>query len=214
MKRIILFLSISAIYFSSCTKTADSSTSGINFQLKAANSAINGAGIVWSAGTAGVASAKIESKKKDSTYIEFKQDTNIQIDLFGTLSITGVIIPVGTYYNNTCKLELQVLSNKPALFLEGIYTAGGIATPVSFEVAVPVTIKSTKEIIEISKGVIQYNAITTIALTTLSTDVTEAEMKAAVRTGGKIIISRTSNDGIYFKMLANLAKNQVIEFKQ
>ncbi len=214
MKRAIIYLCISAVYFMSCTKSTDSSNSTINFQLKAANSPVNGAGIVWSAGTAGVATAKIESKKKDSGYVEFRVEPNTQIDLFGVLSISNVTIPVGTYYNNTCRLELQAMNNKPSLFLDGIYTAGGVSTPVSFEAAVPITIKSTKEIIEIAKGISTYNALTTLSLITLTTNVTEAEMKAAVRTGGKIIIARTSNDGIYFKMLANLAKNQVIEFKQ
>jgi hypothetical protein len=107
MKRIIVFLSVAAIYFSSCTKSTDNTNASVSFQLKAANSPVNGAGIVWSAGTAGVALAKIESKKKDSGYVEFSISPNTQIDLFGSLTLNGVSIPVGTYYNNTCRLELQ-----------------------------------------------------------------------------------------------------------
>ncbi len=212
MKTITLSFLSSLIFLSSCTKEVTTGSS-INFQLKAFTSPVSGALIVWTTGTAGVSSAKVEAKKNDSTYVEFTSEPNIQVDLFGTINISKVAIPVGAYQNVTFRTALKSMDSKPSLFLDGIFTAGGIATPISFKVDSTISIKSAKELIEIGATNSNYTAITSLALNTLTTDVTEANLKVATRTDGKIIISRVSNDNIYFKMLANLAKNQLIEFK-
>src|SRR5205085_8887757 len=58
MKKIILVLFIAPLFFASCVKDAATGTATVSFQLKAATSAVNGAGIVWTIGTAGVANTK------------------------------------------------------------------------------------------------------------------------------------------------------------
>ena len=212
MKTVLLSFFAGIVFLTSCTKEATTSSS-ITFQLKAFTSPVSGAQIVWTSGTASVSRAKIEAKKNDSSYVEFIAEPNIQVDLFAAIDISKVSIPLGTYRNVTFRTELKSLSSKPSLFLEGIYTAGGVATPISFKVDSTISIKSVKELIEINATNSNYTAITSLTLNTLTTDITEANLKAATRTDGKIIISRISNDLIYFKMLANLAKNQIIEFK-
>jgi hypothetical protein len=211
------FLTLSAttlfvLFFASCVKDAGTGSSSITFQLKAAVSPVNGAAITWTAGSAGVASTKIEAKKNDSTAIEFKSDPNTQVDLFGTVSISNIAIPSGTFRNVEFRSELQPLISKPSLHLEGTYTAGGVTTPISFDVSTAVTVKSKRDSIVIAAGTNSYTAITTVGLLTLTQDVTEADLKAADRTSGKIIISATANVAVYNKMLANLAKPQVIDF--
>jgi len=200
------------LFFSSCVKDAGTGNATISFQLKAAVSPVNGAAITWTAGSAGVASAKIEAKKNDSTQVEFKSDPNAQVDLFGAISITNVAIPAGTFRHVEFRSELQPLSSKPSLHLEGTYTAGGVTTPISFDVNTAVTIKSERDSIVIAGSSSSYTALTTIGLVTLTQDVTEADLKAADRTSGKIIISSTANIPVYTKMLANLAKTQVVDF--
>ncbi len=212
MKTAFLSLFASIIFLTSCTKEATTGSS-ITFQLKAFTSPVSGAQIVWTSGTAGVSRAKIEAKKNDSSYVEFTSEPNIQVDLFAAIDISKVTIPLGTYRNVTFRTDLKSLSSNPSLLLNGIYTAGGVATPISFKVDSTLTIKSVKELIEISATNTNYTAITSLTLNTLTTDITEANLKAATRTDGKIVISRVSNDLIYFKMLANLAKNQIVEFK-
>ena len=201
------------LFFSSCVKDAGTGSSSVTFQLKAAVSPVNGAAITWTAGSAGVASTKIEAKKNDSTKVEFKSDPNAQVDLFGAVNITNVAIPSGTFRHVEFKLELQPLSSKPALHLEGTYTAGGVTTPISFDVNTAITVKSERDSIVIAGSTSSYTALTTIGLITLTQDVTEPDLKAADRTSGKIIISSSSNIFVYNKMLANLAKPQVIEFR-
>jgi hypothetical protein len=211
----LLSLSIVAstlLFFSGCVKDAGTGTATVNFQLKAAVSPVNGAAITWTAGSAGVASTKIEAKKNDSTAVEFKASPNAQVDLFGTVTISNVAIPSGTFRHVQFKTELQPLSSKPALHLEGTYTAGGVTTPISFDVNSSIVVRSERDSIVIAAGAGNYTALTTIGLITLTQDVTEPDLKAADRTGGKIVISATSNLAVYNKMFANLSKNQVIEF--
>jgi len=200
------------LFFSSCVKDAGTGTATVTFQLKAAVSPVNGAAITWTAGSAGVASTKIEAKKNDSTQVEFKSDPNAQVDLFGAISITNVAIPSGTFRHVEFRSELQPLSSKPSLHLEGTYTAGGVTTPISFDVNTAITIKSERDSIVIAGSSSSYTALTTIGLVTLTQDVTEPDLKAADRVSGKIVISSTSSIAVYTKMLANLAKTQVVEF--
>jgi len=200
------------LFFSSCVKDAGTGTATVTFQLKAAVSPVNGAAITWTAGSAGVASTKIEAKKNDSTQVEFKSDPNAQVDLFGAISITNVAIPSGTFRHVEFRSELQPLNSKPSLHLEGTYTAGGVTTPITFDVNTAITIKSERDSIVIAGSSSSYTALTTIGLVTLTQDVTEPDLKAADRVSGKIVISSTSSIAVYTKMLANLAKTQVVEF--
>lgn len=213
MKRITLAIATVAILiFSSCVKDAGTGTSTINFQLKALVSPVNGAAITWTAGTAGVVNTKIEAKKNDSTIVEFKASPNTQVDLFGTVNISNVAVPAGTFRRVEFSTELQPLSGgKPALHLEGTYTAGGVTTPISFDVNTNITVKSKRDSIVIAAAS-AYAASTSVGLVTLTQDVTEADLKVADRTSGKIIISSASNTAVYTKMFANLAKTQAVDF--
>ncbi len=212
MKNFTLLLFATVLFFSSCVKDAATGTSTINFQLKAATSAINGAGIVWSVGTAGVANAKIQAKKNDSSSVEFAAAPNAQVDLFSAVTISNVTVPTGTFRNVEFHSELKAINSKPSLHLEGNYTAGGVTTPVTFDVNTDITVKSKRDSIVIGATASTYTALTTVTLVTLTQDVTEAEMKVADRAAGKIVISATSSSTIYNKMLANLAKIQVVDF--
>ena len=213
MKTILLSFSAALVlFFTSCVKDAGTGTSTISFQLKAAVSPVNGAAITWTAGTAGVASTKIEAKKNDVA-VEFKADPNAQMDLFGAVSISNISIPSGTFRKVEFRSELQPMNSKPALYLEGTYTAGGVTTPIYFEVGTAVNVSAQKDSIVIVSASANYTALTTVGLITLTSDVTEADLKAATRVNGKIPISLGVNPFVYNKMLANLAKTQVIEFK-
>jgi len=214
MKTILLSLgSAMVLLLGSCAKDAGTGTANVSFQLKAAISPVNGAAITWTAGTAGVASTKIEAKKNDSTAVEFKADPSAQVDLFGAVSITNVSVPTGTYRHVEFWSELQPLNSQPSLFLSGTYTAGGVTTPISFSVGTAITVKAGIDSMVIASVSGNYTALTTLGLITLTQDVTEPDLKAATLTSGKIVISSTSNVAVYNKMLANLGKTQVCSFK-
>ncbi len=213
MKTLLLsFFAAFILFFSSCVKDAGTGTSSISFQLKAAVSPVNGAGIVWSAGTANVGVTKISARKNDVA-VEYTAEPKTLVDLFGLVSISNISIPSGTFRSVEFKSVLQPLNSKPALYLEGNYTAGGVTTPVYLEVGTEVTISAQRDSIVIASANANYTALTTLGLITLTSDVTEADMKAATRVNGKIPLSLGVNPLVYNKMLANLAKTQVIEFK-
>jgi hypothetical protein len=213
MKTALLSFSAAIIlFFASCVKDAGTGTSTINFQLKAAVSPVNGAGIVWSAGAANVATTKFEAKKNDVA-VEFKAEPKTLVDLFGLVSISNIAIPTGTFRSVEFKSILQPLNSKPALYLEGNYTAGGVTTPVYLEVGTEVVISAKRDSVVIASASTNYTALTTLGLITLTNDVTEADMKAAARVAGKIPLTLGVNPFVYNKILANLAKTQVIEFK-
>jgi hypothetical protein len=200
------------LLFTSCVKDAATGSASVSFQLKAATSAVNGAGIIWTAGNAGVANTKIEAKKNDSSSVEFKSSPNAHIDLFGAVSITNVSIPSGTFRNVEFRTELQPLDTGSALHLEGTYTAGGVTTPISFDVKTPIVVSSKRDSIVISATTASYTALTSLTLVTLTQNVTEADLKLADRVSGKIVISSTYSVAVYNKMLANLALPQVVDF--
>lgn len=62
-----------------------------------------------------------------------------------------------TYRNAIFRTELKSFSSKPSLFLDGIFTAGGVATPISFRVDSTISIKSVKELIEIGSTNSNYS---------------------------------------------------------
>jgi hypothetical protein len=174
MKKFTLSLTAAfVLFFASCVKDAGTGSSTINFQLKALVSPVNGAGITWTAGSAGVASTKIEA------------DPAAQIDLFGAVSISNISVPTGTFRHVEFHAELQPLNSKPSLHLEGTYTAGGVTTPISFDVNSAITVKSQRDSIVIAASA-TYTAATTVTLVTLTQDVTEADLKVADRTSGNI----------------------------
>ena len=102
-------------------------------------------------------------------------------------------------------------NNHAALRLEGIYTAGGVGTPIVFEVGTPIELKAGKDSITITNAS-SYLGLTTLTFALLTQGITEADLKAADKPGGKIILSASSNPGIYSKMLLNLDKCSAIEF--
>lgn len=214
MKQINMLLTgIALLLFSSCAKDPVAATSTIIFQLKAANSAVNGANINWTIGSAGVGATKIEVVKPDGSSAEFRTDPNVQLDLFGMSNVSNLNITGGTYRKVEFRSELSAFGGKPSLRMEGTFTAGGIATPIVLEIGTPVTVKSQIDSIIIAPVSSNYTAQTTINLPTLTTDVTEAELKVADRVSGKIILSASLNIATYNKVLTNLGKVQLISFK-
>ena len=210
LKTTIPFLA-AIILFASCVKNDTTATGSIVFQLKAITSSVQGAGIVWTIGTANVSEVKLEARKSDNSEIEYKSGADTFVNLFAPVTIAKVDVPKGTYKQLEFKSELAQSNSHASLRLEGTYTAGGVATPIVFEANTAIEISAKKDSISLESGA-TYTGLTTLTLNILTQGVTEADLKAADRTGGKIIISSNSNPGIYSKMLLNLQSCGVIDF--
>ena len=199
------------VFFTSCVKNDTTATGNVAFQLKALISPVQGASIVWTIGTASVTEVKLEARKADNSEIEYKSNANVQVDLFAPVNLASVAIPKGTYTHLEFRSELASANNHAALRLEGIYTAGGVGTPIVFEVGSPIELKAGKDSITITNAS-SYVGLTTLTFALLTQGITEADLQAADKPGGKIILSASSNPGIYSKMLLNLDMCSGIEF--
>jgi hypothetical protein len=199
------------VLFASCVKNDNTATAGIAFQLKALVSPVQGAGIVWTIGTANVTEVKIEATKSDNSEIEYKSSADTFINLFAPIILSTINVPKGVYHHLEFRSELASKNNHASLRLEGNYTGGGITTPVVFECGTALEIKAKKDSVTIGEGA-TYAGNTTMSLAVLTVGILEADMKAASQTGGKIIISSNSNPGLYAKMLLNLENCGIIDF--
>jgi hypothetical protein len=92
-----------------------------------------------------------------------------------------------------------------------VIPAGGSTTPIVFECGTALEIKAKKDSVTIGEGA-TYAGTTTLSLAVLTVGITEADLKAASQSGGKIIISANSNAGLYNKMLLNLETCGIIDF--
>jgi hypothetical protein len=195
---IVLFL-----FFAACTKTDNTSTVSVAFQLEALTSAVQGASIEWTAGTASVISVAVETKKEDNSEITFKAVADTFINLFAPVTFATVAIPTGNYKQLAFKTIFDRLRMHPALRLEGSYIAAGVSIPVIFEVNTLVELKAKKDTVSINNAG-TYRGSTTIDLSLLTKGIPESDLKAADKPSGTIILSSSSNPGIYSKMLLNL----------
>lgn len=209
------------VLFTNCKKEingSDANGSSFAFQVKAANpsTALNriaadlrtdgSATIQWTAGTATANLLKFEAKNA-SGEVEFKQNVQQTIDLFSASSVLGKLtVAPGTYSEVEFKAFLVPAGNNNALELNGTFTSGGTAVPVSFRVSSAVELKAEKANITVAAGS-AYSALNTLDLSQLAKGITEADLLGATRTGNTIVLSANSNSRLYSILLSNLGKH-------
>ncbi len=203
-------------FFASCKK--ENSQSSFKYKLTTTNRSnvvnrLESGNITWTAGYASANQVKFEAKNNSGTEVEYKTSVTQRIDLFASLaSAIGVItLPPGTYSEIEFKAELAPNNPDATLELNGTFTSGATTTPVIFTVNSALEIKTEKNNVVISDNA-SYTALTTFDLSRLTTGITEAMLNSAVKTSGKIIISASSNTGLYNMMLANLDDCDEVEF--
>lgn len=202
----------------SCKKESNNTSNGSNvsYQLLAADrsSQLGGttmegstlrtdATINWTSGFANVNELKFEAKNKDND-ISYRSGTDRRIDLFNPTATAGtILIPSGTYDQVKFKLELAPMNNEPALELDGNYNG----TPVILRVSQPIEIKGSQKNVTVTDNN-GYTAITDLDLSTLLNEVSANALNNATRTNGQIIISSSSNQNIYNKLVGNLRDHE------
>ncbi|MDB4925408.1 hypothetical protein [Mucilaginibacter sp.] len=163
------------------------------------------ASITWTSGTANIASFKLEAKKKNTAIeITSKNLTNIDLFAISPASISAAI-DTGTY----TEIELRVLLVKSTtaaipLTLKGNFTTqGGVVVPIELDYNDDALIKVEAENITID-GKTDVATLAKLNLTKLISGMAAAQLDAAVRTNGAIIISSTVNATIYNKIKDNI----------
>jgi uncharacterized lipoprotein YajG len=232
---------ISVLLFTSCNKdsqNAELKSSALSLKMQALNQTVslpvvdNGlksatistAKVVWDKATMLVSKINFEAEMntkhtgKDSISIEYSWKGPKTIDLFDlTTTIGSIILPAGTYD----KISLKVNSEKedanglPLVFLSGNYTnTAGTVVPITVSVSDQVSFKTSIKDDAILAGVAtNLSSTIQIYLDQLLLHVDISALDNATLTGGKLVISATSNGAIYQMIMQNLRKDHGHHFE-
>jgi len=201
---------------SSNTVTAPKATSQLTFQLAAVNSADSTgaavdsvpaiAGLVWSSGTANIGKFNFEAKRSGVS-INIQSHNLTNVDLFAlTPLVTYVTLDTGVYKQIEISAYLQSSNNDsiPPLKLSGSFTNDSTKViPIEFDLTDNAVVQVGASNIDIN-GTTDYTALLDLQLNRVTKGITAAELNKAKLTGGKIVISKSSNSQLYFKMRANV----------
>jgi hypothetical protein len=199
--------------FASCKKENNAQDgSNVQYQLMASNrSSLLGvasqdgsiqrtdATITWTSGFANVTELKFEARNRDNE-IMYRSKTDRRVDLFNpSPSIGSILIPSGDYNQVKFRVGLAPANNEPALELTGSYNG----TPVVLRVSQSIEVKGMVRDVTITDNN-GYTAITDLNLSDLLNDVSGNALNNANRTNGQIILSSSSNQGLYNRIIRNL----------
>jgi hypothetical protein len=219
MKTVKTFLGITvalAIMSSSCKK--GERAPGVLYQLQASNrsSAINArtltADLTWVSGFALVREIEFKGKKTGSE-VKFEAESRQKLDLFAPISsLSTIVIPPGSYDNAEFEIKAAPGATEGSFELRGEYSKGGIVTPILFKIEVPVDIETKKSNFTVLDGA-SYTAVTTLNLSLLTSGIPESSFDNAARINNTIVISATSNPGLFNTLYDRLRNCGGIEIK-
>ncbi|TFF36496.1 hypothetical protein [Mucilaginibacter psychrotolerans] len=220
------FIALISLAATSCKKdsagTSVAATSEISFAVNTDNpsvtlDAVNGpviqstgtnaltAGVTWTSGIANIAQFKLEAKK-NGVEKEVSTSNLTNVDLLAAIpAFVKANIDTGTYK----EIELRILLVKSTgtdipLTLKGTFTSkGGAVVPIEYDFNDDALIKLEAENITVD-GTNNVTAGADMHLNKLLFGITSAQIDAATRTGGTIVISSTSNPALYAKIKLNV----------
>jgi hypothetical protein len=218
------FVLLAITFLASCKKSSSTGTGKVALQLNAVNSGLVKTtsvsdlktlstptttnsfptGITWKSGYVYV--SEIDFKAiKDNVAIKFKSEGSRKVDIFNVNASAGdFTIPSGVY--SKIKLELEIGAPQgvkdPGVYLSGTYGTTPIVFAFDesgnqFEVEVEgrnFTFDNTKD----------YSSLINLHLNLLLDGVSNADLDAATKTNGTIVLNSTTNTSIYNKAKQNL----------
>ena len=214
ISQLLMTGTVAIFFLASCSKSGTDGTSAtaasMQLQLTTSNPIVvvnkpTAGSITWTSGSANATETKLEAKQNHSQ-LEFKSAIAQQIHVFGSV-ITGlgnIVIPPGTYTEVEYKITVNQNASTPALELKGQYTNGsGGVTPVVFDINSLFVIKAEQSNIVVGANT-SITALTTLDLSFVSSGITQVMMNSATISGGKILISASSNINLYNIIINNL----------
>jgi len=164
--------------------------------------------ITWTAGIANITKFKFEAKR-GGIEREFVSRNLMNVDLFAlNPSLITTPIDSGTYREIEVKVILSQTADTTALPLKltGSFTStGGTVVPVELDLNSNVEIKAeAKDVVVSSTQNLQ--TIFLLNLNQISSGISASDLAAATLTGGKVVISSTSNTNLYNIILQNVSK--------
>ncbi|MCO4291863.1 hypothetical protein NF867_03185 [Solitalea sp. MAHUQ-68] len=227
MKTKLSFLALITLALISCKKEEDKASS-FSYQIKASNTAnsltssstkevnsatkaVNGAPTInFTAGSLLVSEVNFNAEKdepegqnEDNTEMDFEFKGPIQVDLFGASQSFGNVKVIAGAYE-----DIYVSIKAKNLALSGTYGT----TPVEILANGEVEFEGQYGKFLVNED-IDYLGLIHMNLGLLTANISTTELDNATKTNGKIVISSTSNQAIYAKMLANLAALAEVNFE-
>jgi len=180
---------------------ATNSTGSNNNNGTGASTSVN-----WTAGIANISGFKFEAKKR-GVQIEITSKNMATVDLFAaTPPSIGATIDTGTYSEIEVRIEFsQTNGTNLPLVIKGTFTpATGAAIPIEFDLNdnAEVRVESQNVVVD---GKTDISTIVTMHLNKLLSNVSTTDLANATQTNGTIVISKTSNNNIYGRILNNLS---------
>lgn len=171
--------------------TASNTSSGIGQKSTAAGT------IQWTTAVATPTLVKFEAKQGTSE-VEYKSSNTTQIDLLAAqpVSFGNFSLAAGTYNEVELKIQLNRSGSSPAMQLNGTFTSGATAIPVTFTVNELTELKTEQHNVTLTANT-AFSSVTTLDLSSFTTGVTESLLLAASLTNGTVVISSTSNTNLY-----------------
>lgn len=224
---LIIIASLSAVTYS-CSKESDSSKLKITIQATNPTYSVKSASatpsITWLSGNMFVSKLEFEAEMSKSststekTKIKYEWKGPVKLDIFNTSSELGNITLPNGYYD---EIELSVhlskadASGDPVLYLTGNYTnASATVIPVVFTSYEDLNFKAKKEGVSITaESGAKFTSSIQIYMDQLLTGITLQQVEMAILTDGKLNISATLNQELYYQMLINMKKDQKCKFE-
>lgn len=196
----IMIAAAAAFTFSSCKKEADMS---LGLKMRTTSNPVVRIGanntIQWTSGNVTIREIVFDGDKKRGDDVSITHEQISTIDLVtGTASpAIEITIPAGKYNSVNLGIEIQDETNDPSVLCEGIYTdANGIQTPIRFEF-------NSGEVFEANASEHDFDKKSSpIAEIDFSpavwfSGITAAQLDAADRVGGVILINESYNSDLF-----------------
>ena len=226
---IIAALVLAIISFAACKKGSNkssvvpSSTAKLSFQMKASNATLASlpadssstiAGLTWTAGTANIGKFAFEAERSGVSINIFSHNLT-NVDLFALTPLqTYVTLDTGVYKEIEITAFLESTDTIPPLKLSGTFLNDSSKTvPIEFDLSGHATVKVEEKNVDIN-GTTDYTALLDMQLTRLTKGITADDLNKATLTDGAIVISKTSNTALYWKMRSNIARCGWGEFRE
>ena len=170
--------------------------------------------IIWTGGSAAVSEIKFEAKGDNK--VEYKSNVPQRFNLFDSVAtLGGIAVPAATYEKIEFKIKFDPTTSLSAFELKGHYLNGSDSTPIVLQINQPMELKFEKKTPTTIDATTNYNALSTLALALLTTNISESMLTSATKdSNGSIVISANSNANLYNPIWNTLQGLLKVEIKK
>jgi hypothetical protein len=220
---------LAVISFTACNKgskkssVVPSGSAKLSFQMTATSANLASlppdsvssiSGLVWTSGNANIGRFSFQAKRKGVS-IEVESNNLTNVDLFAITPLqTYITLDTGVYKEIEITAFLESTDTVPPLKVTGTFKNDSAkVVPIEFDLSGHATVKVEEKNIDVN-GTTDYTALLDLQLNKLTKGITADDLNKATLTNGTIIISKTSNTTLYWKMRSNIARCGWGEFRE